>query len=89
MICILLVLVTGICVKYRRYRALRAKARQSPSLGHLTGTQRSQGEIASSVIVCYDNVNKINCKACSEILHIRRLFEKVVFHRYKFSVHLS
>uniref|UniRef100_A0A1B6DT35 TNFR-Cys domain-containing protein n=1 Tax=Clastoptera arizonana TaxID=38151 RepID=A0A1B6DT35_9HEMI len=41
-ICICLVFITGICIKYRRFRALRAKARQSPSLGHLTGTQRSQ-----------------------------------------------
>ncbi|XP_054284059.1 uncharacterized protein LOC129001659 [Macrosteles quadrilineatus] len=41
-ICLGLVAAAGLCVKYRRYRALRDKARQSPSLGHLTGTQRSQ-----------------------------------------------
>ncbi|XP_046660835.1 uncharacterized protein LOC124354433 isoform X2 [Homalodisca vitripennis] len=41
-ICLALVLTAGVCVKYRRYRTLREKARQSPSLGHLTGTQRSQ-----------------------------------------------
>lgn len=41
-ICFVLVLIAGICLKYRRYRTMRAKARQSPSLGHLTGTQRSQ-----------------------------------------------
>lgn len=43
-ICLTLVVAAGLCVKYRRYRALRDKARQSPSLGHLTGTQRSQGK---------------------------------------------
>ncbi|XP_075231041.1 FU domain-containing protein T48 [Lycorma delicatula] len=41
-ICFVLVLVAGICLKYRRYRAMRAKARDSLSLSHLTGTQRSQ-----------------------------------------------
>ncbi|XP_039289881.1 uncharacterized protein LOC111043807 isoform X2 [Nilaparvata lugens] len=41
-ICFILVLIAGICVKYRRYRAFRAKQRDSLSLSHLTGTQRSQ-----------------------------------------------
>lgn len=42
-LCLVLILIVGICIKYRRYKALRNRARQSPSLGHLTGTHRSQG----------------------------------------------
>ncbi|CAH0767780.1 unnamed protein product [Bemisia tabaci] len=41
-LCLVLILIVGICIKYRRYKALRNRARQSPSLGHLTGTHRSQ-----------------------------------------------
>lgn len=59
-ICLALVVAAGVCVKYRRYRALRDKARQSPSLGHLTGTQRSQGKKLTITARCAIPVLKFN-----------------------------
>ncbi|XP_072152345.1 uncharacterized protein T48 isoform X2 [Bemisia tabaci] len=48
-LCLVLILIVGICIKYRRYKALRNRARQSPSLGHLTGTHRSQVQVSKTL----------------------------------------
>lgn len=43
LVCILMLVLGIIYLKYRRKKTLNDKARQSPTLGHLTGTHRSQG----------------------------------------------
>lgn len=43
LVCFLILIFGVIYLKYRRRKTLNDKARQSPTLGHLTGTHRSQG----------------------------------------------
>lgn len=44
LVCLLMLVSGVIYLKYRRNKTLTDKARRSPTLGHLTGTHRSQGK---------------------------------------------